>query len=263
MSFDYALHEQRIADVLQTFESLSLKELDNVRMLNRIDTKFVFHISRFPEILEEIKQHYLVLEIDGGRMFNYESLYFDTDDYLLYKFHHNGKLNRLKVRFRKYTDSGLCFFEVKYKVKGDRTDKKRLQQPEIMRQLNEQHLALVHHDYVNIEGLKEKMWIYFKRITLANRNFKERLTIDLGVRFNNFTKDKTFPELVIAEVKTDKTAIGSPIVDAFKKRHFEEIGFSKYAMAVAQLEPIKSNTFKPNFIRLNRIINQQHGQRTA
>ena len=116
MAFDYLPYETHIKQVLGTFEPITLKGLEEVKMLNRIDTKYVFHIKQFAEILEEVKKDYYALEIDGNRMFAYESLYFDTEDYQLYKFHHNGKINRLKVRYRRYSDSGLVFFEVKYKV---------------------------------------------------------------------------------------------------------------------------------------------------
>lgn len=254
MDLHYQHYKQKVEETLNTFQPLTLKELDNVQMLNRVDTKFVFHINQFCEILEEIKENYLVLEIDGKRVFDYESIYFDTDNYDLYKFHHNGKLNRLKVRYRKYLDSGLCFFEVKYKIKGNRTDKKRLKQEDYKHELTEQEFAIIQHNYLDIQALKEKMVICFTRITLANKNFKERLTLDINILFDNFKDKKVYPELVVAEIKTDKTAIGSPIVNSFKKRHFEEIGFSKYATGVAMLEDIKSNNFKPNFIRINRII---------
>ncbi len=254
MKFNYEREEDKIKEVLRTFEPITLKGLDEVRMLNRIDTKYVFHIHQFAEILEEIRENYYALEIDGGRMFAYESLYFDTDDYQLYKFHHNGKLNRLKVRYRRYSDSGLVFFEVKYKVKGNRTDKKRLKQEDLKMVLTEEELALVNHHQLDEKMLNKKMWIYFNRITLASKKMNERLTLDLHVAFDNFTNKKAFPELIIAEVKTDKSATGSSIIKSFNKRNFEEVGFSKYSTAVAMMEDIKSNAFKPNFIKIEKII---------
>jgi hypothetical protein len=254
MAFDFSTHEQNIKQVLNTFEPITLKGLDNVKMLNRIDTKYVFHINQFAAILEEIKDHYYALEIDNNRMFAYESLYFDTDDYQLYRFHHNGKLNRMKVRYRRYTDSGLVFFEVKYKVKGNRTDKKRLNTTNLKNKLGPEELQLVRHMQVDEQQLSEKMWIYFNRITLASKNMNERLTLDLHVAFDNFRKKKAFPELIIAEVKTDKSATGSTIIKSFNKRNFEEIGFSKYSTAVAMMEDVKNNAFKPNFIRIEKII---------
>ncbi|HLP21916.1 MAG TPA: polyphosphate polymerase domain-containing protein [Chitinophagales bacterium] len=254
MSFDYPLRERRIREVLSTFDAISLKGLDDVKMLNRIDTKYVFHIDEFAGILDEIRENYYALEIEGNRMFAYESLYFDTDDYQLYKFHHNGKINRLKVRYRRYSDSGLVFFEVKYKVKGNRTDKKRLKQEELKMVLTDEELELVSHHQLDHTQLSKKMWIFFNRITLASKKMNERLTLDLHVAFDNFSNKKAFPELIIAEVKTDKSATGSPIIKCFNKRNFEEVGFSKYSTAVAMMEDIKGNAFKPNFIKIEKII---------
>ena len=254
MEFSYKKEETAIRKILGTFSPISLNGLEEVNMLNRIDTKFVFHINQFAEILEEIKDDYYALEIDGNRLFAYESLYFDTDDYQLYRFHHNGKLNRLKVRYRKYIDSGLVFFEVKYRVKGDRTDKKRLAQKELKMTLNDDELELVAHQQLDKAQLTKKMWIHFNRITLAGKKMNERLTLDLHVAFDNFKTKKTFPELVVAEVKTDKNATGSAIIKSFNKRNFEQVGFSKYSTAVAMMEDIKNNAFKPNFIKIEKII---------
>ncbi|MCS6933799.1 MAG: polyphosphate polymerase domain-containing protein [Chitinophagales bacterium] len=251
----HLLIDSRLAEM----KPITLEELDRVEMLNRIDTKFVFHIKYLEQILQEITPHYYVLEIDGKRKFQYESLYFDTDDYLLYRFHHNGKFNRLKVRYRKYLDSGLCYFEVKYKVKGTRTDKRRIREDDIHHHLSTREMALIEHDYLDANSLKEKMAICFTRITLANSNFRERLTIDTDVLFDNFREKKTFPELVVAEVKSDKYSSGSPMIHALKKRHIDELPFSKYATAVAMLEDVKNNNFKPNFLKINRIL---HGNRT-
>jgi hypothetical protein len=254
MLFNYEHEERKVLNTLDTFESIDLKGLDNVQLLNRMDAKYVFHVNQFAELLEEIKEQYYVLEIEDKRAFSYESLYFDTDDYQLYKFHHNGKLNRLKVRFRKYVDSGLTYFEVKYKVKGTRTDKHRLREEEVKHELSDKELDLIHHDYLDVHGLQKKLWIHFKRITLAGKNMPERATLDLNLSFDNFKDKRTFPELVVAEVKQEKSNVFSPMIQAFKRRHFEEVGFSKYATGIAILEDIKSNAFKPNLIKINRII---------
>lgn len=255
MLFNYEHEENKVSRVLNTFEAIDLKRLDSVKLLNRVDSKYVFHISQFEDLLKEISSQYYVLEIEDKRMFSYESLYFDTDDYLLYKFHHNGKLNRLKVRYRKYLDSGLTYFEVKYKVKGNRTDKVRLRDEDIKSELTDKELELVHHDYVDIHGLHKKLWVHFKRITLAGKNIDERATLDLNLSFDNFQQKKTFPELIIAEIKQEKNNVFSPMIQAFKRRHFEEVGFSKYSTGVALLEDIKNNAFKPNLIKIKRIIN--------
>lgn len=246
--------QQIIVSFLQTFEPINLKDLDEVRLLKRIDTKFVFHIAQLLEILEVIKDDYYVLEIDEKRAFNYESLYFDTDSFDLYKQHHNGRINRMKVRYRRYSDSGLCFFEVKYKVNGGlQTHKKRLQTPNLVEQLTERELALVNHPQIDKTALHSKLWIFFTRMTLVNRAKTERLTIDFNLSFDNYRQRHDIDDLVIAEVKTEKTCFNSPIVKALKARHIEEIGFSKYSMGVAWLENVKSNLFKPNFIKINKL----------
>ncbi len=240
---------------LAEYEPIDLVGLDKVKLLNRIDTKFVFHIDQLSDILNEVADEYYVLEIDNKRAFAYESLYFDTDDFQLYKQHHNGKLNRIKARYRRYSDSGLCYFEVKYKVKGGlRTDKKRLKQPTINENLGQKELELVFHPQLNNAELKPKLWIYFTRITLASRAFNERLTIDININFDNFEKQQGYPQLVIAEVKTEKSCYNSPIVKALKSRHLEQIGFSKYSSGIALLTNIKSNLFKPNFIKINKLL---------
>jgi hypothetical protein len=146
---------------------------------------------------------------------------------------------------------------VKYKVKGNLTDKKRLKQDDLRLTLTDEELELVKHHQLDEKKLSKKMWIYFNRITLASKKMNEPLTLDLHVAFDNFKTKKAFPELVIAEVKTDKTATGSTIIKSFNKRNFEEVGFSKYSTAVAMMEDIKNNAFKPNFIKIKKII--EHG----
>ena len=46
----------------------------------------------------------------------YSTLYFDTNDKILYKHHHNKKGNRHKIRMRKYIDSNICFLEIKKRI---------------------------------------------------------------------------------------------------------------------------------------------------
>ena len=46
------------------------------------------------------KYFFTKLEIDGKRLFNYQTEYFDNENKILFKNHQNGKLNRYKIRFR-------------------------------------------------------------------------------------------------------------------------------------------------------------------
>ncbi|MEI6310767.1 MAG: polyphosphate polymerase domain-containing protein [Bacteroidota bacterium] len=242
-----------IENKLNEFVKIDLKELDQVKLLNRIDSKYIIHISQFVELLEELKPYYKVLKIEDKMIHTYESLYFDTDDFTLYNYHHNGKADRFKTRYRKYVDSGLCYFEVKYKDKANRTDKKRVKKEDIILALDDRDKSIIEHNQVDVSALKPQVWIYFKRITLANNNMKERLTLDIDISFKRHEQSQAFPHLVIIEIKQDKSSSSSDILSALKKRHLEEIGFSKYATAIALMENVKSNNFKPNFIKLKKL----------
>ena len=112
-------------DILSAFKPISLKEMDNVKLLNRTDTKFIFNYSLFNTILSNIKSDYKILTIKNKNIAAYRTLYFDTDHFRFYNNHHNKKGNRYKVRIRKYIDSNLCFLEIKNKRKG-RTIKQEL-----------------------------------------------------------------------------------------------------------------------------------------
>lgn len=98
-----------LSQVLSRFEPISLEQMDNVRLMDRTDTKFVFRIEQLPFFLEQVSNDYRVLEVTSARISRYETLYFDTEDFQLYLKHQNGKLNRYKIRFRKYVESGLNF----------------------------------------------------------------------------------------------------------------------------------------------------------
>ena len=58
--------------------------MDEVKLMNRTDTKFVFESRLLEQVLEEIRAHYFILDINGVRLNAYRSLYFDTDDFKFY-----------------------------------------------------------------------------------------------------------------------------------------------------------------------------------
>jgi hypothetical protein len=161
----------------------------------------------------------------------------------------------LKVRYRKYTDTGLTFFEVKYKVKGTRTDKIRLNKSNIFEDLGEEEQEMIRHYQVDPKCLEKKLWVHFYRITIAKKDYSERATLDVGLRFKNGCTDVSYEDIVVAEIKQNKTSFNSPLIKALKSRHLEKSGFSKYSMGVAAIENVKSNRFKPNFIKIDKIRN--------
>ena len=112
--------------LLNTFAPITLAEMKSVRLMNRVDTKFVTTVPRLMQLLEMAKGEYFVQEIDGERNSAYTTLYYDTPRLDMYIMHHNGCLGRQKVRVRQYVDSNLTFLEVKNKNNHRRTRKKRI-----------------------------------------------------------------------------------------------------------------------------------------
>lgn len=103
-----------IVALLARFRPISLPEMDSVALLNRTDTKFLLNTTQLSAALSELSDAYRILEIDANRLNQYQTIYFDTPDYALYRRHHDGALNRYKVRSRAYVDTQLAFLEVKH-----------------------------------------------------------------------------------------------------------------------------------------------------
>jgi len=236
---------------LNIFKPISLDEMNGVKLLNRMDKKFTFSYSLLDEILRDASAHYRILEIDGLRYAHYETRYYDTPEFEMYIKHHNRKLNRNKVRFRTYLDSGIHFFEVKFKTNKGRTIKKR-----VSRDLNDYSITGTAEELLKkrtiypSEGLQEAIRVYYSRITLVSNDLKERLTIDLDLRFDHQGNKAGYPGMVIAEVKQDKSA-ASPFIQLMRNKRISDISISKYCLGVAStVFNIKINNFK---IKINHV----------
>ena len=228
--------------------------MDEVKLMNRTDTKFVFEYSLLNKVMEQIKAHYYVLDVDGIRLNAYRCLYFDTEDFKFYFEHHNGKKNRNKVRYREYIDSGLCFLEIKKKTNKGKTIKERIKVTKIPVRMTEEDNSFVQQIMGTDDVLLPKHWNKFSRITLVNKHIKERLTIDLGITFEGEEIQSQLDKIVIAEVKQEKVNYASTFMRVIKKHGVRPFRISKYCMATASLFPIlKNNNFKPKFLKINKL----------
>lgn len=241
--------------VLDRFNGVSLEELSTVQLLNRTDTKFIFSESLLDPLLASLTRDYLILDENGNRSFSYHTIYFDTADFLLYKMHHNGKPNRFKVRVREYLETHMRFFEIKYRIKDYRTDKLRL-----ALKPGEDPFALGMDKQIAWgtavpARLKPSLTTDFVRISLLSKRYGERITIDSNLRFSTDDKQVDLPGVVVAEVKQSKGFPLSPFLSLIKKLHLDQTGFSKYSMGIALCTNQKHNMFKPNLIRLHRLLN--------
>ncbi len=246
---------EKVKNILDGYAPISLKEMDSVALMDRTDTKFVFRQSDLLLFLEEIKSEYRVLEVKGNRISRYETLYYDTNKFDLYLAHQRGKPGRYKIRSRKYVESDLNFFEVKYKTNKGRTIKNRVKQNEISGIIeNEAEVLLNEKTPIIAAQLEAKLWTNFSRITLVNNKYPERVTIDLNLNFKNDDGDATIDNLVIAEVKQDKS-VSSPFLNLMKKNHVRKGSMSKYCYGVINLfNQIKHNSFKPSLILIKKTL---------
>ena len=225
-------------DIVSTYQPITLDQMSGIKLMNRIDTKFVTTRQRLLQLLELCKTDYMAQETGGLRVIPYATAYFDTPDFNMYVTHHNGHAGRQKLRIRSYVASQLSFLEVKTKDNHKRTRKKRVAVDVTM--LDEACAGKVaftpqgpfdeflhkHLQYAP-QSMLPALQNSFNRITLVNRAKTERLTIDIDLKFHNLMQLRIMP-----------------------------MGFSKYCMGSALTNPdLKTNRFKE---RLRLIDRMQH-----
>lgn len=254
------VHSQNL---LSSLAPIPLDGLDNVKLLNRVDRKYVIPVSSLPGIIRLLrKNQYSILEIDGRRSFNYFTTYFDTTDYQFYRDHHNHLPRRVKVRTRSYQESNLHYFEIKSKNNA-RTKKyrKELEEPtlDLASILNKKINKIFPGEILNT--LTPALFNSYTRITLVNKSKTERCTIDLNLSFQdpvNPGKNMDVHDIAIIEVKQSKASMLHGIVAALRKMQIPPTSISKYVLGLILIHPeIKYNSFKPLLLRLNKIKNQQ------
>lgn len=247
--------------MLARFPAITLAEMDGVRLMNRVDTKYVTDESCLGELLSDARSAgYRVLEIDGQRINAYDSLYYDTAALKMFTDHHNRRLVRQKVRTRMYVDSGLTFLEIKRKDNRGRTRKKRLPLPpadflDFRGNGDAAAFLSAKSDYA-ADGIAPVVETLFRRITLVNRALTERLTVDTCLGFVNRRtgREATLKDAVIIELKQDGRA-DSEMKKILLGRRVKPLRVSKYCVGVTLTDPAaKSNRFKMKIRTLEKII---------
>ncbi len=251
-----------LPELLLNFDPISLKEMDDVALLDRTDTKFTFSEENLKEYLSELKNDYYVLEVKGKRSTTYETIYFDNQNFDFYLRHHNQKLNRFKARYRKYSESDLYFFEIKFKSNKGLTHKKRVKCESFVLPLaGKQKDLFEKHTKLLASNFKPCLWVNYTRTTFVSKRFDERLTVDTDLEFmdspdRESAVRRTFDGLVIAEVKQKKKSFNSPFVRLMHNTHMRTLSMSKYCIGIASLHPeLKNNNFKTKFLTINKILN--------
>ena len=245
----------KLSHITEKFEAITLQEMDSVKLMNRVDTKFILSLKKAQNLLPELIKDYKILEINGNRMSNYESVYFDSPKYKLYLDHHKKKQDRYKVRFREYIESNLCFLEVKHKSKG-RTDKRRVLVDSLETSLNEDHKSFISKAGLSLDDLNLVLQNSFTRITLVGKNNHERLTLDLNLTYKKHDKEVKMNDLVIAELKQENLNRNSEFYKLTKRHLIRPFRVSKYCIGMITLlgkKNIKYNRFKKKLLKIDKL----------
>ena len=239
---------------LNQFKPISLEDINEVSLMNRVDVKFVFSKNKLIQILSKLSKFYHVLTINNTQIQEYSSLYYDTIDRLFFLQHHNNRVNRHKIRFRKYVDSGLTFLEIKLKNNKGKTIKNRMRVDDIPMLLSSDQKEYIKESIGKELVLTPQHWINFRRITFVNKSYTERLTIDLDLNFSNKSIHGSFENVIIAEIKKERSSQSSKFTYIAKKYHILPTKLSKYCMSTIDLNPsVKHNRFKKKVLLINKI----------
>lgn len=270
--------------------TIGLDEMSAVKLMNRVDTKYVLGEEQCLEMLRRAEDDYSVQTIGGCRACRYATLYYDTEDRRMYASHHDRRAARQKIRTRTYVESGVSFVEVKNKTNKGRTEKRRMR-------IGAESFAAVTRDEAAAEFLRgaahyppeeitPALATAFERITLVNHARTERLTIDWNLRFTDVRArlsdernrcaagiddgalsiaagdggvTASIAGMVIVELKQDGMAF-SPMKRILGQLRIRPLKVSKYCIGTALSAPrVKSNRFKAKIRRIIKTINSKNG----
>lgn len=255
-------------DVWHEMPTITLDEMRSVKLMNRIDTKYVLSEEEVLRLLyKALEAGYRVQIIDGVRACRYLTLYYDTPEREMFTVHHNRKLTRQKLRTRTYLESGTTFFEIKNKSNRGRTKKRRteIKAEELMcfAQSSEARELLANYSRYTTDELQPALITSFSRITLVNPTLSERSTIDLELSYEDArTGNKASIEhMAIVEIKQDGNT-ASMLKLMLRDMHIAPLKVSKYCLGTTlTVEGIKHNRFKAKIQRINKRLNKQNYDR--
>lgn len=242
--------------LISQFRPITLEEMSGVKLMNRIDTKFICTLPKLKLLLAMAMDDYRMQEINGERNMLYETTYFDTPTFGMFTAHQHGHANRQKLRFRTYVSSALQFMEIKTKNNHGRTKKKRISVSDMdLKDIKKCDFIGEHLRY-DVTTLTPALSNSFSRLTLVNKAQTERLTIDTQLCFHNERTGicREMGPLVVVEVKRDGLCY-SPVLAMLRELRIHPHGFSKYCMGSAFTNSnLRINRFKPKLHDVERLL---------
>lgn len=245
-------------ELLAVFSPITLDEMSGIRLMNRLDTKYVLPTDTLDVFLNLVREDYRIQEVEGERNMAYRTVYLDTPSHSMFLAHQCGRAVREKVRVRTYVSSCLSFLEVKNKNNKGRTDKKRIRVTSVDTVEEDGGKEFLHqYAWYDWEQLTPQLANSFHRITLVNNARTERLTIDNGICFRNLQNgnEAALIQLVVVELKRDGRTY-SPARDILHRLHVQPASFSKYCVGCVLTDAsLKHNRFKSRIGRILSINN--------
>lgn len=234
--------EATVAEATSRLRRLSLEDvLAAAELQTRVDRKYLVPLSLLTTLVERMEDELCVLQIGDLRLFQYESVYFDTPDLAAYRQHAHGRRRRVKVRTRAYLDSGECLLEFKSVGARGETVKERFPYSfDARHELDAGARALadakVGHS-IATPVLREVLTTVYHRSTLVAPELGFRLTCDVNLRFHDGAGRRFGPvdDLVVVESKTAGTE--SPADRMLRRMGVRPLSLSKYCLGMALLDP--------------------------
>lgn len=236
-------------EITAGFDAISLAGLnDRAALMTREDNKYFLTWEAFEDFAGSLLNTYAILEIEDRRIFDYNTVYFDTDSLDSYRAYVQGRRKQFKCRTRFYVDSGLCFFEVKLKGGRGETIKKRMDYDHAdfgsissaARDFLQGCLRGVYGEEFE-KPLYPAMSMPYRRMTLVAKDSRERITCDFDLSFiKGDGAVRSMPDkYVMVETKSGR---GRGVADHVLWRMGERpVRGSKYCLGVSLFHPDARN----------------------
>ena len=232
-----------IAGPVSGLVPIGLGELvERAELLTRVDRKYVVPLQDVATLVRMLPPGAQVLEIGTRRLFEYESVYFDTPDLLAYHLAARRRRRRFKVRTRTYVDSALCWAEVKTRGARGTTVKERVPHLLDERASLDGALPFVTATLAarGIPGadalqLEPVLVTRYHRATILLPDSDSRLTVDVDLTWHDGRRPLEMSGLAVVETKTGSSASAADRL-LWSAGH-RPLRISKYATGLAALQP--------------------------
>ncbi len=247
--------QDNLAAVLSRYDDAPVSLLRQRDLLDRVDRKFPTTTEVVSRLLEELSGDYQIVLAGGKAWAHYETCYFDTPELFSFREHLRGRRPRFKVRIRHHVERQVSFLEMKRKRSNGKTEKARTTREFRNSVLSGADMAFLRdHCPLPVEGFEQAVWTNFQRATLVGVDTNERMTIDLGLRFERNGLVKPAQRLAIVELKQPRRSQATPAARLLRELRVQESSLSKYCSGVAEVhEQAHPRERKSLTRRLNRI----------